>query len=211
MSRSSAGQIAVGYRTHGTPGTGQPDPHDRRENRSIHRSRCRRPARLACAPAAGSAGCAGNRAGPTHPQRRTSAAIAVMSGGTAGPGACVTARSSPNVNTRGGSRASSPASVTSTTLPSTPRPRPEQAPPACCRTPTRRGGVWACPVQWCRPDQASLRSKPLSRGTAARKRLGQLAVFRGDRRASTVADAVQSISGRASTAAVWSTRWARNA
>ena len=83
----AAHQIAVSERTNGTPGTRELDPRYRRENRSIHRSRCRLPARLACAPAAGSAGYAGRGAELTHPQRHTSAATAVTSGGMAGPGA----------------------------------------------------------------------------------------------------------------------------
>jgi hypothetical protein len=41
-----------------------------------------------------------------QPQWRTSTVTAVMSGGMAGRGACVTVRSSRNVNSRGGSRAS---------------------------------------------------------------------------------------------------------
>jgi hypothetical protein len=64
--------------------TDELDPRYRRGNRSVRRNRCGLPARLACVPAAGSAGCAGRRAGLTHPQRRTSTATAVMSGGTAG-------------------------------------------------------------------------------------------------------------------------------
>jgi hypothetical protein len=48
----------------------------------------------------------GKWAGLTQPQWRTSTVAAVMSGGMAGRGACVTVRGSRNVNSRGGSRAS---------------------------------------------------------------------------------------------------------
>jgi hypothetical protein len=99
--RMPAGQIADGGHTNGIPADRELDPHYRRGNQCVHRSRCRPPARLACAPAAGGAGCAGRRAGLTHPKRRTSTATAVMSGGMAGLGACVTARSSRNANTPG--------------------------------------------------------------------------------------------------------------
>ena len=117
----AAGQIAVnGDRANRAPAS--------RELDLCYRRRCGWPARLACAPAAGDAGCAGRRAGLTHPRRRTSTAPAVMSGGTAGPAACVTARSSRRMNSLGGSRASWPASATSTTPPSTPRLQPEEAP-----------------------------------------------------------------------------------
>jgi hypothetical protein len=127
----AARQIAVnGDRANRTPAN--------RELDLCYRRRCGWLARLACAPAAGGAGCAGRRAGLTHPRRRTSTAPAVMSGGTAGPAACATARSSRRANSPGGSRASWPASATSTTLPSTPRLQPEEAPPDCS-LPTLRG------------------------------------------------------------------------
>jgi len=125
----AAAQIAARECTGCTPGTGELDPPY--PARSVHRSRRGLPPRLACAPAAGSAGCAGARAGLTRPQRRTSAATAAMSGGTAGLGRRVPARSTRSVNTRGGSRARWPASATSTTLPSTPRPPPEESPVTC--------------------------------------------------------------------------------
>jgi hypothetical protein len=145
----AAGQVAVSERRDGTPGTRELDRRCRRGNRSVLRSRCRPPPRLACAPAAGSAGYAGRRAGLTRPQRRTSAATTVTSGGMAEPGVCVIAGSSPNVNTPGGSRASWPAFATSTTQPSTPRLQPEGAPPRCCRPPMpgrlRVAGGWPLP------------------------------------------------------------------
>jgi hypothetical protein len=56
-----------------------------------HRCPCGQPARLPCAPAAGSAGYAGSWAELTLPRRRTSAAMTVMSGGMAGQGTCGTA------------------------------------------------------------------------------------------------------------------------
>src|SRR5215469_9014665 len=92
-------------------------------------SRCRQHARSACAPAASGAGCAGRWAGPIPRQRRTSAARAVTSAGTAGPaGTCAVAtRSSDSANSSGGPRVGPPALVTSTTPPSTLLLRHEEA------------------------------------------------------------------------------------
>jgi len=123
---SAAGQIAVSDGTNGTPANRELDWRCRQGSRSVHRGRCGRPDRLACVPAAGGAGCAGRRAGLTHPQRCTSTATAVMSAGMAGLGASVPTRSSRRASSPGGSRASWPASATSTMLPSTPRLQPEK-------------------------------------------------------------------------------------
>jgi len=129
----AVGQVAVSDGTNGTPANRELDWRCRLESRSVHRGRCGRPARLGCVPAAGGAGYAGRRAGMTHPRRRTSPATAVMSAGMAGSGASVPTRSSRRASSPGGSRASSPASATSTMLPSTPPLRPEEAPPGGCR------------------------------------------------------------------------------
>lgn len=85
------------------------------------------PARKLCVPAAGGAGCAGGPARPTLPQRRTSAATDVTSGGTAGPGISAAAARCGSANSPGGPRADSPAAGTSTMLSSTSHRRREEA------------------------------------------------------------------------------------